>query len=104
MSVVYASISNLKRKNLWQKLSFLQDQHKASWCFIGDFNVILRSHEHKGSFSPARPQWWTSKTGRIQMNYCIYLLEELSIRGIMEEQVIGTLKEDLTNPYVIMIG
>lgn len=53
MSAIYASTSYQKRKELWQKLTSLQTQFDAPWAFIGDFNVILGSHEHKGSFQPA---------------------------------------------------
>lgn len=54
VSAVYASTSYWKRKELWQKLTSLQTQFDAPWAFIGDFNVILGSHEHKGAFQPAR--------------------------------------------------
>ena len=65
-SAIYASTSNLRRKELWNKLNLLQAQHDAPWSFIGDFNTILGAHEHNGSFSPARPpmldfQNWTDR-------------------------------------------
>jgi hypothetical protein len=64
MSAIYASTSNIRRKDLWSKLNMLQNQYNAPWCFIGDFNIILGTHEHYGHFSPARPpiadfQKWT---------------------------------------------
>jgi len=55
ISVVYASTINLKRKELWSKLTNLQNQHNASWCFVDDFNTVLGAHEHKGHYPPARP-------------------------------------------------
>jgi len=63
-SAIYASADHLHRKALWHKLSLLQQQHHLPWAFIGDFNVILESHEHSGRFPPARNpildfQTWT---------------------------------------------
>jgi hypothetical protein len=54
-SAVYASTSNIKRRDLWQKLSLLNNTFNAPWTIIGDFNTILGVHEHNGSFTPARP-------------------------------------------------
>jgi hypothetical protein len=54
ISAVYASTNYLTRRKLWNALNLLQSQHNLPWCFIGDFNVILGAHEHKGRFSPAR--------------------------------------------------
>jgi len=47
-STIYASTSNLKRKHLWNRLTFNQSQYIAPWCFIGDFNTIFAAHEHQG--------------------------------------------------------
>jgi exonuclease III len=55
LSAIYASTSYLKRKDLWHKLSLLQSQFDAPWCYIGDFNVILGAHEHCGTLNPASP-------------------------------------------------
>lgn len=54
-SAIYASTSNIRRKELWSKLNLLLTNFVAPWCFIGDFNTILGAHEHNGSFLPARP-------------------------------------------------
>jgi len=54
MSAIYASTNHIRRRNLWQKLSLLQSNHDAPWCFIGDYNVILGAHEYCGHSSPAR--------------------------------------------------
>jgi len=54
MSAIYASTNYIKRRDLWQKLSLLQANSDAPWCYIGDFNVILGAHEYSGSFTPAR--------------------------------------------------
>jgi hypothetical protein len=53
-SAIYASTNYLNRRKLWNSLNTLQSQHALPWCFIGDFNVILGAHEHRGRFSPAR--------------------------------------------------
>jgi hypothetical protein len=53
LSAIYASTNYIKRKNLWHKLSLIQNDNAAPWCFIGDFNSILGSHEHRGIHSPA---------------------------------------------------
>jgi len=71
-SSIYASTSNIKRKDLWHKLSSLQSRYDAPWCLIGDFNIVLGSHEHCGSFSPARPpmidfQSWTDINNLIHL-------------------------------------
>jgi hypothetical protein len=54
LSAIYASTNYLTRRNLWESLNNLQSQHVMPWCFIGDFNVILGAHEHRGRFSPAK--------------------------------------------------
>jgi hypothetical protein len=53
-SAIYASTNYQTRKNLWTKLNYLQSLHDLPWCFIGDFNVILGSHEHRGRTPPPR--------------------------------------------------
>lgn len=63
-SAIYASNSNITRKQLWLTLSNLQNLHIGPWCFIGDFNTIIGAHEHQGYSNPARPpiidfQHWT---------------------------------------------
>lgn len=55
VTAVYASTSNIKRKQLWETLNNLQTQHNLPWNFIGDFNTVLGAHEHQGHFTPARP-------------------------------------------------
>lgn len=52
MTAVYASNCHIQR-SLWNSISQIQSQHAIPWCCIGDFNVILGTHEHKGKFSPA---------------------------------------------------
>jgi hypothetical protein len=50
---VYASTCYLKRRQLWNNLAALNNQHNINWCFMGDFNVILGHHEYRGSSVPA---------------------------------------------------
>ena len=52
---MYASTSNIKRKQLWETLNNLQTQHNLPWNFIGDFNTVLGAHEHQGHFTPSWP-------------------------------------------------
>jgi hypothetical protein len=54
MSAVYASTNYISIRNLWNVLNSLQAQHDIPWSFIGDFNVIMGAHEHRGRFNPAR--------------------------------------------------
>jgi hypothetical protein len=54
ISAIYASTNYVHRRKLWNSLNLLQTQHVLPWCFIGDFNVILGSHEHRGRFFPSR--------------------------------------------------
>jgi hypothetical protein len=54
IAAVYASTCYLQRRNLWNVLSQIQSQHLLPWCFLGDFNTILGSHEYRGNFIPAR--------------------------------------------------
>jgi hypothetical protein len=53
MTTVYASTNHVKRRELWHNLSLVQSPHLLPWCFIGDFNSILGSHEHRGNHIPA---------------------------------------------------
>jgi len=64
VTAIYASTSNFRRKELWVKFNLHQSQNNAPSCFIGDFNTLLGTCEHNGSFSSARPpmldfQNWT---------------------------------------------
>lgn len=52
IATVYASNDHIRRKSLWSNLGTLS-QSCSSWCFIGDFNVILGAHEYKGYHSLA---------------------------------------------------
>jgi hypothetical protein len=54
IAVVYASRNYRNRRKLWNALNSLQAQHDLPWRFIGDFNVIMGAHEHRGRSSPAR--------------------------------------------------
>lgn len=54
VTAIYASTDYLRRRQLWQKLSFLQSQHSVPWSFIGDFNAIMGAHENSGNIPPAR--------------------------------------------------
>jgi hypothetical protein len=53
-STIYASTNYQTRRTLWNNLNTLQSQHDLPWCFIGDFNVILGAHEHRGRTPHAR--------------------------------------------------
>jgi hypothetical protein len=50
---VYASTCYLRRRQLWSSLSSFCNSQDISWCFMGDFNVILGVHEYRGSNVPA---------------------------------------------------
>jgi hypothetical protein len=54
ISAIYANTSYLVRRQLWNSLNILQNQHALPWSFIGDFNAIIGAHEHRGRFIPAR--------------------------------------------------
>jgi hypothetical protein len=71
-SAIYASTSYLSRRQLWTSLNSLQAQHDLPWCFLGDFNVILGAHEHRGRVNPARRpivefQSWTDTNNLIHL-------------------------------------
>ncbi|GAU31405.1 hypothetical protein TSUD_370540 [Trifolium subterraneum] len=71
-SAIYASTNYINRRRLWNSLNLLHAQHALPWCFIGDFNVILGAHEHRGRFSPARTpmlefQNWTDTFNLIHL-------------------------------------
>lgn len=55
MSAIYASTSNLRKRELWSKLDSSKIQYNVPWCFIDDFNTNLGAHEHSGRFTHARP-------------------------------------------------
>ncbi|GAU48100.1 hypothetical protein TSUD_133200 [Trifolium subterraneum] len=54
MSAIYASTNYIHRRNLWQALHRIQSQFNLPWSFIGDYNIILGAHEHRGAYLPAR--------------------------------------------------
>lgn len=44
-----------KTKNkLWKDLPNLQLTHLLPWSFLGDFNVIMGAHEHRGGNIPTK--------------------------------------------------
>jgi hypothetical protein len=72
-SAIYASTNYITRSNLWNSLSLLLNHHNLPWCFIGDFNSIIRAHEHRGRFNPARSpmedfQSWSDSYNLIHLN------------------------------------
>jgi hypothetical protein len=54
ISAVYASTCYLQRRNLWNALTQIHSLHMLPWCYLGDFNTILGSHEYRGNSTPAR--------------------------------------------------
>jgi len=55
IAIIYASTSYIKRRSLWHDLSILMSSNPGRpWSFIGDFNVVLGNHEHRGSNFVAR--------------------------------------------------
>lgn len=52
-AAIYAACTYIKRRELWTGLSSLLS-NTMLWCFIGDYNVVLGSHEYRGSGSPSR--------------------------------------------------
>lgn len=54
LATVYALTSYLIRRSLWSKLENLQNATSGPWCYIGDFNAILGSHEMRGSSLPLK--------------------------------------------------
>jgi ribonuclease HI len=72
IAAVYASTNYLTRRQLWDSLNLLQSQYALPWCFMGDFNVILGAHEHRGRILPARLpmkdfQVWTDTSDLIHL-------------------------------------
>lgn len=47
-SAVYACTTHILRRELWSKLTLLQQRNPGPWCFIGDFNAILGDNEKRG--------------------------------------------------------
>ncbi|CAL5194862.1 unnamed protein product [Lathyrus oleraceus] len=52
--VVYASTCHIKRRSLWEDISSCTSSTNIPWCLIGDYNSILRAHEHKEAHNPFR--------------------------------------------------
>lgn len=85
IATVYASNCHVTRRNLWNTLASLMDDDQP-WCFIGDFNVILGCHEHKGGFLPAKGPMADFKCGPTQITYSIFLLLVPGTLGIMADK------------------
>lgn len=49
IATIYACTTYILRRNLWLELTLLQQTHIGPWCFIGDFNAVLGSHEKRGN-------------------------------------------------------
>jgi len=47
---VYASNCRLKRKDLWEKLQFIQNSTNTPWCCLGDFNSIMGAQEQRSRY------------------------------------------------------
>jgi hypothetical protein len=72
ISAVYASTCYLQRRNLWNALTQIHSLHMLPWCYLGDFNTILGSHEYRGNSTPARItmtdfQNWTDSNNLIHL-------------------------------------
>lgn len=52
LSAIYGSTSYLNRRKFWQELNDIQLRFQQPWCFLGDFNVVLGSHEYRGKGRP----------------------------------------------------
>ncbi|XP_019460141.1 PREDICTED: uncharacterized protein LOC109359901 [Lupinus angustifolius] len=53
-AAVYANTNYLVRRKLWDDLHILLSSFAGPWCFVGDFNAIMGTHEHRGSKTPSR--------------------------------------------------
>lgn len=52
VAAVYASNSYISRRQLWADLTHLQRCFQGPWVFIGDFNVVMGTHEKRGRRPP----------------------------------------------------
>lgn len=64
VAAIYASTSHVLRRQLWLNLANLQQNYQGPWCYMGDFNAVLGSHEQNGNCLPLRAscdefQAWT---------------------------------------------
>lgn len=73
LSGVYASTSHVIRRELWYDLTALQQNYNGPWCFIGDFNTILRAHEKRGVCLPNPISWEEFKTWTNNSNLTRFL-------------------------------
>lgn len=60
-------------------------QHDAPWCYIGDFNTILRAHDHYGFLNPARTPTLDFQSWTYNMILFTCQLRELLSPGTMAE-------------------
>lgn len=72
ITAIYASNCHVKRRLLWRDLQALQSNNQIPWCFMGDFNVILGTHEYRGNFIPDKVpiedfQNWTNTNNLIHL-------------------------------------
>jgi hypothetical protein len=91
---VYASTCYLKRRQLWNSLSALNNQHNINWCFMGDFNVILGHHEYRGSSVSASCLCQTFKIGLTPMIFFICQPEVPGLLGQMVDKGELSLRRD----------
>lgn len=40
--------NEMNKVNLWDDLTSIHLYYLTPWCFLGDFNTISGSHEHRG--------------------------------------------------------
>ncbi|KAF7843938.1 putative ribonuclease H protein At1g65750 family [Senna tora] len=73
---VYASPRSRERKELWDFLRNIADNHDKPWLIYGDFNAYLKSGEKRGG---ADPNWATMKSFQDCVDYCNLL--DLGISG-----------------------
>ncbi|KAH9741659.1 hypothetical protein KPL70_002710 [Citrus sinensis] len=52
LTFVYAAMSYIDRKILWQELISLSSSCSCPWLLVGDFNIILGAHERHGGDLP----------------------------------------------------
>lgn len=60
LSVVYGSLQERHKEDLWNELWDTHNNHNLPWCVVGDFNSVLHPHEKEGggNFNTRAGQWF----------------------------------------------
>lgn len=103
-AAIYASTSYIVRRKVLLNLAKLQEDYQGPWCFIGDYNAILGSHEKRGAMLLYKSLAMNLRYGLILMVYVLLSLEVMKLSSPTKEGQKLLLRDVRTELFVMIVG